>query len=174
MTTQGYNKNEFLAYTTAKENVSKSRQVVMLYDGVISFIQRAFEAKQNKDFQEHYNFLNKAGKIIQGLHQSLDHENGGNVSQILNDFYTITFSRIMALFQPVEDDQYESLARDVKTMRDAWEEVDQKNSAKNETIDDDAILYEEPKEEHTPSQEEVIEQALNDAPPINTNFSVSV
>ena len=121
---------KFIAYDTAMGNVSKTRQVVMLYDGIISFIQRAKEALIKKNFQDNYNFIDRATKIITGLHSSLDKENGGDVAKALDSFYIDLHMKLINLVQNKNEADYDKIAEEVKSMRAAWDTVDAETTAK--------------------------------------------
>lgn len=138
--TYDYSKgSKFIAYDTAMGHVRKTRQVTMLYDGIIRFIQQAKEARNKKNFQDNYNYLERAGKIIIGLQASLDHENGGDVSKTLDVYYTNIFLRLMQLIQASGDEAYEKFIAEMKTLRDAWAQVDTEHSSAKNTDEDQKI-----------------------------------
>jgi len=108
----------------------QTKQVVMLYDGILKFLNKTLGAVVTKDIQEKYNNTDKATKIITGLHACLDPVNGGEVTVILDKFYTGINFRIMKLnFEKdvaVAKQKCEGLIQEIQIMRDAWQEVDEK------------------------------------------------
>ncbi len=121
-------------YTEAGHNVSNTRQVVMLYDGIIKFLRNAKISQAQKDFENVYSNLQKAKNIIQGLQLGINFESGGEIAQTLNDFYDGMFFRL-SLFNIRDGSQGEdylaNITRDLQTMRNAWAEIDAKMILKN-------------------------------------------
>ena len=111
-------------YQSAKTNVQKTRQVVLLYDAVIRFLQQAKTAIEEKQFEERFNLLQKSSNIIMGLNSALDFESGGEISQMLSNFYNAMDLRIQTLNRSNNTSDLERIIREVKTMRDAWDQID--------------------------------------------------
>lgn len=114
----------FQAYSRANHTVAKTRQVVMLYDGAIRFLQQAKVAIEEGDISERYNKLVRAGEIVMGLQSCLDFESGGDAARILFDFYASVDMRIMALHRTNDAVACESVTQDLKDMRDVWDRID--------------------------------------------------
>ncbi len=114
----------YKAYSRASHTVAKTRQVVMLYDGAIRFIQQAKVAIEAKDINERYGKLVKAGDVIVGLQSCLDFESGGHTAQVLYDFYSTTELRILNLHRSNDANECDALVRDLKQMRDVWYRID--------------------------------------------------
>lgn len=113
------------SYRTANETVQKTRQVVLLYDAVIRFLQQSKTAIENKQYEERFNLLQKSSNILMGLNSALDFEQGGEISQMLSNFYSAMDLRIMTLNRSNSVEDLERIIREVKTMRDAWSEIDE-------------------------------------------------
>jgi flagellar protein FliS len=121
-------------YTEAGHNVSNTRQVVMLYDGIIKFLRNAQISFEQKEFENVYSNVQKAKNIIQGLQLGINFDKGGNIAQTLNDFYDGMFFRL-SLFN-IRDgsqgsDYLSKITRDLQTMRNAWAEIDAQTMLKN-------------------------------------------
>lgn len=112
------------AYTRASHTVAKTRQVVMLYDGVIRFLQQAKAAMETMDISERYTKLAKAGEVIAGLQSCLDFDSGGQTAQVLYDFYAATEMRILALHRTNDTTECDAIIGDLKQMRDVWYHID--------------------------------------------------
>ena len=117
------------AYKAAQYNVSKTRQVVMLYDGALRFIKKAIQSIQDKNIQERYNNLEKASKIIMGLQSSLDFDKGGDVSQVLDQYYHSIDMRIIRAQRSNNIESLEQIMKEIHMMREAWDEVDKISSS---------------------------------------------
>lgn len=121
---------KFQAYTNAAMTVGKTRQVVMLYDGAIRFVQQAAEAIRRGDFETRYNLLAKANAVISGLQNSLDHEKGGEIAKLLHDYYASIDARLFSVHRTNDTAVLEGVLKELRMMRDAWQEIDQKHSGK--------------------------------------------
>ncbi len=122
-------------YRTANETVQKTRQVVLLYDAVIRFLQQSKQAIETQDYEQRLKLLQKASNIVMGLNSALDFENGGEISEMLSNFYNAMDLRILSINRTNNIDDLEKIIREVKTMRDAWDQIDQQSkSEKAETF----------------------------------------
>ena len=118
------NEQQLQAYTTASHMVRKTKQVVMLYEGAIRSVQQTRQAIIDNDIQTRYNQLTKACNIINGLQLSLDMKNGGDVSELLYDYYSGLDMRLMSIHETNSTDMCDACERHLKIMKDAWEEID--------------------------------------------------
>lgn len=119
---------QYRAYFKASGTVAKTRQVVMLYDGIIRYLKQAAEAIHEKRFQDRYNLTIKTTEIIAGLQSSIDFENGGKIADVLHGFYTNMFRRIVGLNfikDPAEGERLcNAVIEEMKQMRQAWDTID--------------------------------------------------
>ncbi len=116
--------NAYQAYQRATHTVAKTRQVVMLYDGAIRFLQQAKAAMEAHDISERYTKLARAGDVVSGLQSCLDFEQGGGTAQILYDFYSAIEMRVLALHRTNDAAECEAIIGDLKQMRDVWHRID--------------------------------------------------
>lgn len=121
-------KNKLSAYNSAAQTVRKTRQVVMLYDGAIRFMQQAKQAILNNDVETRYNALERVTDIITGLQASLDFEQGGQLAKTLYDYYSGMDMRIMHLHGKPDPVVCDQVIKHLRMMREAWEEVDARHS----------------------------------------------
>ena len=109
----------------------KTKQVVMLYDGIIKFLSETKQGIIENDPQKRFNSSERAAKIIDGLFNCLDYEKGGEIAKILESFYSGIFTRVMHLnFEKDKEKNIKNCTQiidEVRIMRDAWDEVDQKH-----------------------------------------------
>lgn len=118
--------SQYQAYALATRTVAKTRQVVMLYDGTIRFLQQAKSAIESKRIEERFRLLQRASEVIVGLQSSIDFDTGGEVAQTLHRFYSNVSMRIMAInFKQTEGIQdCNELIAEIKQMRDVWDSID--------------------------------------------------
>jgi|GEM_PF-755558 len=117
-------KNPYKAYNQASHTVAKTRQVVMLYDGVIRNLQQACEAMKNDQVEERFKKLLRASEIIIGLQSSLDFENGESAARILYDFYSSIDSRMLMLHRTSDVALCNTLIEELKEVREMWDKID--------------------------------------------------
>ncbi len=117
-------KNPYQAYHKATHTVSKTRQVVMLYEGILRNISQAREAIEQNNIPQRYNKLVKASEIIIGLQMSLDFDSGQDSAQALYDFYAQLDTRIMQLQRSQSLEQCDALIEEVRGMHDIWVKID--------------------------------------------------
>lgn len=115
---------QYAAYTAAHHTVNKTRQVVMLYDGVIRFVKQTKEAILTGNIESRYNYIEKACSVISGLQSSLDFEQGGTIAGLLDDYYFSIYMRLMSLHRSINPELCDQIIHELKMMRDAWEDVD--------------------------------------------------
>lgn len=123
---------QYQAYSMASQTVSKTRQVVMLYDGAIRFMKQAREAIVDTRIEDKFNLLNKTSEIVVSLQGCLDFENGGDIAQILYDYYSSLDARILNIHRTNNLEMVDSVIDNLKQMRDAWGNIDSMGEAKSE------------------------------------------
>ncbi len=114
----------YRAYTHAKHTAPKTQQILMLYDAAIRNLQQARDAMEAGRIEERYRLLSKASDIVFGLQGCLDFEKGGEVAQVLYDFYGTIDARIGSLHRTPEPEACAKIAEELKSMRDAWADID--------------------------------------------------
>ncbi len=124
--------NKLKAYSKATHTVSKTRQVVMLYDGVIRFLQQAHDAMQQKEVEKRYHLLVKASNIILGLQSCLDFTQDKAIAQTLYDFYSSIDARILKLHRSNDASSCVQIISELKEMRNIWAAVDNGEAAQPE------------------------------------------
>lgn len=122
-------KNKYQAYAAATQTVARTKQIVLLYDGVIRFLKQAKEAIEEGRIEDRYKLLIKASEVIGGLQACLDFENGGNIANILYSFYASIDGRIFSVHRTNSIDTCDQLIAELKKMRDVWVEIDESTSA---------------------------------------------
>lgn len=116
--------NPYRAYVAATQTVARTRQIVMLYDGAIRFVQQAREAIVDGRIEDRYRLLTRASDIIMGLQSCLDFDKGGDIAKILYQFYASIDARMFSVHQDNSLDSCDRIIADLKNMRDAWHAID--------------------------------------------------
>ena len=119
----------YSAYSRASATVSKTRQVVMLYEGAIRFLQQALESSGGHLALVRYEKLTRAGEIITALQAALDMEHGGALAQGIFDFYASIGGRILGLHRSGHPNEYAHIINELRSMRDMWDAMDRGEQA---------------------------------------------
>jgi flagellar protein FliS len=116
--------NYYKAYRNASETVGKSRQIVMLYEGALKFVKQARLASQDRRLDERFTLLDKALRIVHGMQDSLDFEQGGKVAELLRDFYSDVSHDLYLAAQHDRADAYERAIDKMEMMLKQWQRID--------------------------------------------------
>lgn len=126
-------KKKYQAYAAATQTVATTRQIVLLYDGVIRFVQQAKEAIKEKRIEDRYNLLIKASEVVGGLQGCLDFDNGGDIARILYSYYASIDARLFAIHRTNSIESCDEIIGDLKQLRDTWDEIDRNLSTPQNT-----------------------------------------
>lgn len=119
-----YHASQVNAYKMARATVSKTRQVVMLYEGVIKFMMQAREAIEQNKIEDRYNSLVKANDVLIALQNSLDFEKGGTMAHVLHDFYSDQINAIYSMHENGSSATCDRVISEVKDMLETWRKID--------------------------------------------------
>jgi flagellar secretion chaperone FliS len=111
------------AYANSLNTIPKTKQVIMLYEGVIKHLNKAIIAIEENDIELRYNSIDKASKIIMGLHSALDFENAKSVSDVLDRYYTYIYFRIITIHSTNNIDDIKTIIEEIDNMQNTWSEV---------------------------------------------------
>lgn len=123
------------AYHQASHTVSKTKQVVMLYDGIIRNLNQIKEAIKDNRIEDRYHKLIRTSEIISGLQMSLDFESGGDVARTLYDFYSSLDSRLIQLHRHPNVEVVEQMIVEIREMREVWDHIDKGHVNANGEVD---------------------------------------
>jgi flagellar secretion chaperone FliS len=123
------------AYHQAAHTVGKTRQIVMLYDGMIRFLQQARAAMEEGRIEDRFHLLTKVSNILSGLQGCLDFEQSEEVSTTLYDYYAARELDVFTLNRTNSVQECDALIENLKTMRGAWHEIDISQGVPNTTPD---------------------------------------
>jgi flagellar secretion chaperone FliS len=112
------------AYRRASTNVAPLTGVVMLFDGVILYLNKAVEAKEAKRFEESHAHLMRATAILRGLSHHLNFKKGGALAERLFKTYnSLILVSLRAHRRPDYRERYHRIILSVTRLRDAWKHV---------------------------------------------------
>ena len=120
-------KQKYQAYAAATQTVARTKQIVMLYDGLVRFMQQAKEAARDKRIEDRYKALIKSSEVIMGLQGCLDFEKAPEIARVLYSFYSSIDARIFSVHRTNSIETCDEVIAELKQMRDVWHEIDQNN-----------------------------------------------
>lgn len=113
----------------ANTETNPIKQIVMLYDGAIKFLNMSAADIEAEDFVAKGEHSNRALDIINYLQSILDFEKGGSVAESLDKFYRSVAVLILRASAELDADLMRRAAEILIPMRDAWEQNAQKTAA---------------------------------------------
>ncbi len=103
--------------------VSKSKLILLMYDGAIRFINEAIRRVETNDVAGRGTYISKAQKIVDELNGALNHKAGGEVAVNLDKVYLeVSRNLIDANIRGSKEPLDEALSS-LKGLRSAWNQV---------------------------------------------------
>lgn len=97
------------------------KQIVMLYDGAIKFINMTATDIEKQDFTAKGEHSNRALDIINYLQSILDFEKGGEVAQTLDNLYRSITVLMLRASAELDPELMRKAANLLTPVRDAWD-----------------------------------------------------
>lgn len=102
--------------------------VVLLYDQLLRDIRRALDALGRNDVQARCQELDHALVVLGQLQHTLNLENGGEVAETLDDFYSLVRSNLLMAATQQSPSLLESQYRQILAVREAWLQVERQQA----------------------------------------------
>lgn len=119
-----FTKRALFSYGAVKQtstDTANSRELVqMLFQALTDRIASARNALANEDRMERSVCVTKAQKILFGLRQSLDFEQGGELARNLDSLYDYCIRRLTEAHSRESDDLFKEVFELMVQIRDAW------------------------------------------------------
>ena len=97
------------------------RQIVMLYDGAIKFLNLTADDIENEDIVAKAAHSTRALDIISYLQSILDFDKGGEVASALDNLYASTTVLVLRASAELDSELMRQAAKLLQPVRDAWE-----------------------------------------------------
>jgi len=124
--TMSYNNRANRAYTeSAVLSASPSQLVIMLYDGAIRFLSQASAAMDAGNRDVARNRIFRADDIINELNNTLDMEQGGQISEQLRSIYLWTKRQMMEAVTEQDSAKVQECIQSLAELREAWAQTAQ-------------------------------------------------
>ena len=102
---------------------SKMRLVIMMYDGVIRFLNECKEKIKEGDIAGRGLYISKAQKVINELQESVNRQKGGEVAENLERLYGFITSNLTNANINGDTSLIDQSIKVLKKLRDAWQQV---------------------------------------------------
>ena len=105
----------------ANTETNPLKQIVMLYDGAIKFLNMTADDIENQDFVQKAEHSNRALDILNYLQSILDFERGGDVAVALDNLYRRITVLVLRASRELDAPLMRRAAELLAPVRDAWE-----------------------------------------------------
>lgn len=123
--------NATQSYRQAQVNtIGRADITLMLYDGLLRFLDLAAEKMEQKQIQEKGNYISRALDIINELDSTLNMEKGGEVSASLHNLYLLTNKNLLMANLKNDLSILKSVRSNMQVVRDSFYEAMQTQEAK--------------------------------------------
>lgn len=119
------------SYRQAQVNtVGRADITLMLYDGLLRFLDMAVDMMEKNNIQEKGNYISRALDIINELDSTLNMEKGGEVAKGLHNLYLITNKNLLMANLKNDLPMLKSVRENMQVVRDSFYEAMQTEEAK--------------------------------------------
>ena len=108
---------------TGVDSSDRVQLVQMLFDGLLESLNAAEGHIKANAIQEKSNHLSRAGRIVLGLQNSLDYENGGDLARNLAELYGYVTRRLLQINLRNDLAGLSEVKGLMEEVRDAWTTV---------------------------------------------------
>lgn len=123
--------NATQSYKQAQVNtIGRADITLMLYDGLLRFLDLAAEKMEQNKIQEKGNYISRALDIINELDATLNMEKGGEISKGLHNLYILTNKNLLMANLKNDISVLKSVRGNMQVVRDAFCEAMQTQEAK--------------------------------------------
>lgn len=123
--------NATQSYRQAQVNtIGRADITLMLYDGLLRFLDLAAEKMEQQKIQEKGNYISRALDIINELDSTLNMEKGGEVSKGLHNLYILTNKNLLMANLKNDISILKSVRSNMQVVRDSFCEAMQTQEAK--------------------------------------------
>lgn len=124
---RGGNMKQAYAYNAYKNNqvntASKSKLLIMLYDGAIKNLKLAEMSIENKEIEKVNTYLTKTQDIITEFMSTLNFEAGGEISKNLYQLYDYCYNKLIRANIDKDIQGIKEVRKYMEELRDTWAQI---------------------------------------------------
>ncbi|RMG03844.1 MAG: flagellar export chaperone FliS [Nitrospirae bacterium] len=97
--------------------------VIMLYDGLVTFLMKAMAAIRNGNISEKSLYLTRVLAIVEELYNSLNREAGGEIAEKLGELYSYLMKEVSVINLTSDLERLQKTLDLIVSLREAWKEA---------------------------------------------------
>ena len=118
----------YQAYQTAQVNTSNQKQlIIMLYDGMDRFLNRAVKSIKEGDIETAHTCLHRTGQILLELLSTLREDKGGEIAGNLKRIYVFCYEQVVIANLKKDTRMIREVQQVLNNLRGAWKQIGQKD-----------------------------------------------
>lgn len=126
---------QYQAYqNTDIQTASQKKLIIMLYDGMITFMNQAIDAIDHKKIEKAHHLLTKVGRILLELLSTLKEDKKSEISINLKKLYMYSYEKIVLSNLKKDKDDIEEIIQIMSNLREGWI-----NTKVNESNEDSSV-----------------------------------
>ena len=110
-------------HNTNVQTADQKTLILMLYDGLIRFLQKSIVKIEAREVEAAHNYLVRSREIVAELLATLRPEKAGDVGENLKRLYVYAFNRIVEANLRKDPEMVREVIRIVTTLREGWANV---------------------------------------------------
>ena len=127
-------RSQYSAYATTGVNTAdQNTLIVMLYDGLLRFLQKAVVKIEARDIEAAHNYLVRSREIVAELLATLRPEKAGDLGMNLKRLYVYAFYRIIEANLRKDPEMVKEVIRIMSTLREGWAGIKQNTKTGKES-----------------------------------------
>jgi len=118
----------YQAYQTAQVKTSNQKQlIIMLYDGMDRFLNRAVKSIKEGDIESAHTYLHRTGQILLELLSTLREDKGGEIAGNLKRLYIFCYEQVVIANLKKDIRMIREVQQVLNNLRGAWKQIGQKD-----------------------------------------------
>jgi|TARA_B100000470_G_scaffold190883_1_gene157847 flagellar protein FliS len=115
-------------HQTSVQTSDQLTLIVMLYDGMLRYLRKAYTCIEAQDIEGTHNYLMRSKDIVNELLSTLRAEKAGEVGGNLRDLYLYMFRRILEANLNKDPQPVQDVIRIAETLRQGWLQIKSQRS----------------------------------------------
>ncbi len=119
------------AYQKTQVSTSNQKQlIVMLYDGMERFMNKACNAIRVGDIETAHSNLHRTGQVLLELLSTLREDKGGEIAANLKKIYVYCYEQVVIANLKKDPDMVQNVRQIIGNLGAAWKDIAKKNAGK--------------------------------------------
>lgn len=120
----------YQAYQNAQVTGSNQKQlIVMLYDGMDRFLNRAVRSIREGDIETAHSYLHRTGQILLELLSTLREDKGGEIAGNLKRIYIYCYEQVVIANLKKDTQMIREIQQVLNGLGEAWRQIGKKQAA---------------------------------------------